>query len=145
MSASSISLLVAAGRFVEGLVELREVRDDLCVVCSAAGCWRPNLICCSELRTGEIQPAPSNSQEVTLRVLSRAADEQRGHVARSTQREMLAPELRRVLRGFSTPPEGDTRASGTSGVAVDSRTAAAFSREPPRHTDATSEPFKKHK
>ena len=63
-------------------------RFDLCVIC-AAGICRPNLNVCSALGTGEIQPPPSDSQEVTLRVLSRAVDEQRGHVARSTAREML--------------------------------------------------------
>ena len=50
-------------------------------------CWvgARNSNVASELETGEIQLPPSDSQEVTLRVLSRAVDEQRGHVARSTQ------------------------------------------------------------
>ena len=40
MSASSILFLVAAGHFVEGLVELRELRDDLCGYAPLQG-WRP--------------------------------------------------------------------------------------------------------
>ena len=44
--------------------------------------------CAVSLGQGRIQPSPSDSQEVTLGVLSRAVDEQRGHVARSTAREM---------------------------------------------------------
>ena len=115
MSASSILFLVAAGHFVEGLVELRVLRDDLCGRLRCRVGAQPNLnICCSG-GTGKRCKAHSDSQGVYCAAVARRRAP-RVHVARGTA------ESGRLSRAFGfcvEPSESDTRASGTSGVAVD--------------------------
>ena len=115
MSASSILFLVAAGHFVEGLVELRVLRDDLCVV-SAAGLAPSRIydICCSD-GTGKRCKAHSDSQGVYCAAVARRSAP-RVHVARGTAE---SGGLSRAFGFCVEPSESDTRASGTSGVAVD--------------------------
>ena len=96
MSASSILFLVAAGHFVEGLVELRVLRDDLCgrsLRCRVGA--QPNLnICCSG-GTGKRCKAHSDSQGVYCAAVARQNSAAGGARA---GRAAPAGRARRVLR-----------------------------------------------